>query len=503
MSDPGGSLGAPGVTVTAPNSSGGVVVASDVLLTQLDSLARLAESLRLSAGELAGVVESLGSRASLASDIPRSALEARRMSIAALQTVLAAANHAADLGAGVRLSLVRYAATEQFVMSIGHRVGEGIAEVLGAGFRIFGAPMLVTAVGGVLAGAALTGRKPAALALEAQSFLKVHGRILTNPYSVRIIRELASDADGFGEGFLLVPPPLADGLQSAGVTGVSSSATVVVGLGRSVGLFEPTGVTVRKTSSFEYGTPPTSLEDRSTAFPRPDTDPNGEQIRIDRYVEAGKPDRFDVFIPGTVTFNPKTATEPFDFQSDLAGVGNQPMASYQAVADALTQAGVTSSSPIVFNGYSQGGLVASQLAASGNYNVRGVVTFGSPTAQVRMPASIPVLTVRNSEDLVPATSGYDVNPNAVVVQRSAFEHSSVPPDFTVPAHELDQYQQTAAIVDGSTSSEVRGVLDPLNRFGDGATRVDSTLWLATRVPLGDASGAPAPTALAGVEAPSR
>ena len=93
-----------------------------------------------------------------------------------------------------------------------------------------------------------------------------------------------------------------------------------------------------------------------------------------------------------------------------------------------------------------------------------------------------MLTVRNTEDLVPATSGYDLNPHALVVERPAFAHQSVPSDWAVPAHRLSYYQQTAAVVDEARSGQVRAVLDPLNRFGAGATRVDSTLWAATRVP---------------------
>jgi hypothetical protein len=110
-----------------------------------------------------------------------------------------------------------------------------------------------------------------------------------------------------------------------------------------------------------------------------------------------------------------------------------------------------------------------------------VVTFGAPSAQVHVPASIPVLSVRNSEDLVPATSGYDTNPHAVVVQSAAFAQGGIPTDWAVPAHRLSYYQQTATAVDGSSSSEVRGVLDPLDSFGSGTQRVDSTLWVATRV----------------------
>jgi hypothetical protein len=474
-----------GAALRITSEQGGrVVVASDALLAQLDSLGRLAEHLRLCAGSLVGVIETLEPRDSIAYDVPPAALEARRVSSAAVSALLTAQNRADGLSSAVMGCLKEYTEVERLATGLGHRIDEAVAWAAGAQVRLFALPASVWAVTGLLAASAITHRSPGLLATGLQDYLKRHGRILTSPASVAIIREMASDADGFGTGFLLVPPPIADALESTRITGVPSSSNAVVDAGRTLGLFEPTGEVVRKTSSFEFGTPPTSLVDRAKSFPTPETDPNGEQIRIDRYVEAGKPDRFDVYIAGTVTFDPKTGTQPFDLTSDLNGVGGQSSASYDAVVHAMRQAGVTPSSPVVLNGYSQGGLLAAQVAASGQFDVHGVVTFGAPSAQVAIPASIPVLTVRNAEDLVPATSGYDTNPHAVVVERPVFASSPVPSEWAVPAHRLSYYSQTASIVDESHSSEVRNILDPLNRFGAGATRIDSTLWVATRVPEG-------------------
>jgi hypothetical protein len=472
----------PGFTVTAPLPTGDVVVASDALLAQVDALGHLATSLRHSAGDLTGVVQRLDLKASITSDVPSSAHDARRFAHSAQRALLATADHASNLAEGVRAALVVYEQAEDDISVVGHALEEYIAERLGVAFRLVGVPLAIIAGAGLLGGAAIAGRSPAAYADEIQSFLERHGRILNNPITVRVVRALAANADGFAAGFNLGSPFLASLLRQTGLTGVSSSANQTVQLGREFGLFEPTGESVRKTSAFEYGSAPTSLAQRANSFPDPGRDPNGEQIRIDRYVEPGKPDRFDVYIAGTVTFDPRTGTEPFDLQSDLSGVGQQPTASARAVVDAMRQAGITSHTPVVLNGYSQGGLVASSIAASGKFDVQGVVTFGAPSAQVHLPASIPVLTVRNSEDIVPATSGYDVNRHAVVVTRDAFAHQPVPSDVVVAGHDLRVYQDTAAVVDGSRSSEVRGVLDPLNRFGAGATKVDSTLWAATRVP---------------------
>ncbi|MEJ1230823.1 MAG: hypothetical protein WDM88_09820 [Galbitalea sp.] len=191
------------------------------------------------------------------------------------------------------------------------------------------------------------------MATRLQYFLREHGRILTNAATVAGIRETASDVDGFMDGFLGVPPEAAGLLEHLGVTGVASSSAAVVGAGRGVGLFRESGVAVKKTSSFEFGSPPTSLVDRAGSFPDPKNDPGGEQIRIDRYVEPGQPDRFDVYVAGTVTFDPKTAGEAFDLTSDLVGVANGSPASYRAVLDAMAQAGVTPASPVVLNGYSR------------------------------------------------------------------------------------------------------------------------------------------------------
>ena len=327
-----------------------------------------------------------------------------------------------------------YSTTEDVATSVVHTANEQVAWGLGVFVREFAVPIALFAAGQLIADRVFLGLTPAEVAGQAQEVLEQHGRILTNPVTVALIREAASDADGFGAGFSGIPLGIADDLEARGSIGVPWSAANVVATANTIGLLKDSPVSVRKTSSFEYGAPPTTLLDRANSFPDPHADPNGEQIRIDRYVTPGQPDRFDVYIAGTVTFDPKTGTEPFDFGSDLTGVANGSPASYRAVESAMRQAGITPTSPVVLNGYSQGGLVASLLAASGKYNVKGVVTFGAPSAQAHIPASIPVLSVRNTEDLVPATAGYDTDPNAVVVQRAAFAHGGIPTDLAVPAH---------------------------------------------------------------------
>jgi hypothetical protein len=109
-------------------------------------------------------------------------------------------------------------------------------------------------------------------------------------------------------------------------------------------------------------------------------------------------------------------------------------------------------------------MVAAELAASRPDQVVGVLTLGSPIAQVDLPADIPVLAIEHSNDVVPALSG-KVNPlteNLVTVAR---EIPSPHGSDALAAHDLQAYERTAQLVDsdGSTGiTRIRGLL--MSRF---------------------------------------
>jgi hypothetical protein len=307
---------------------------------------------------------------------------------------------------------------------------------------------------------------------------------------VGLIREGVTDSDEFGEGFLGVPPPIAEvlGADGLGVLGVGSSAAVITRLGGVLGLLRETEVAVRRTSISSSPTNERSgegfsrtLAERASQFISSDKQPNGEQIRIEKFVQPGHPARYEVYVAGTVSFDPVSASEPFDLTSNVSGVADESPGAYRAVVEAMQQAGITPTSPVVLNGYSQGGLIASLVASSNDYNVKGLVTFGAPSGQVPVAASIPTLTVRHTEDLVPALGGNEVNPDAVVVYRTLFDEHDPPTDLPVAGHDFGFYKQTAAIIDRSDNPQLRSVLDPINHFEDGATRVTTTAYLAHRI----------------------
>jgi len=158
----------------------------------------------------------------------------------------------------------------------------------------------------------------------------------------------------------------------------------------------------------------------------------------------------------------------------------------------MARAGVTAESEVVLVGHSQGGLVASLVAASGNYNVRGLVTFGAPAGGVRIPAAVPTLSVRHSDDLVPALGGYDVDNRPVVISREAYADRAVPQGVAVPAHDMTEYEETARRIDEATSARVRdavaATVDAEPARDTPAETVESTRYVAVRVPRSATSG---------------
>ena len=163
------------------------------------------------------------------------------------------------------------------------RVGSGRAT------RLFGLPILLWSAAATLLDSALSGRSPAELPRRDAGVPEEHGRILTSAATVAIVRQLAANADGFGAGFLMVPPPLSAALDSAGSPTSRPRRTRWSRRAERSACSSRRGQPLRKTSSFDFGIPPTSLVPGRNRFPRPGTDPGGEQIRIDRYVEPASP----------------------------------------------------------------------------------------------------------------------------------------------------------------------------------------------------------------------
>jgi pimeloyl-ACP methyl ester carboxylesterase len=393
--------------------------------------------------------------------------------------LLSTARRATMLSQSLRGCVETYGATENAVRKAARTIEGQFAWLIGK----MTPQLLPPVLGALLIGEGLifltTHMTVKQQAKAAQVFLREHPRLLNNPMTVAGIRAVTMSLDEWGDGVLGIPVPVAHGVSRD--AGVAGSAATVAALGGLFGLLRESPVTVRPTSTSFGAVPPRSIEQRAERIPTGGSTDTATRIRIDRYSMPGGPDRFDVYIGGTVTFDPVARKQPFDLTSNISGVAQQSPGSVRAVEQAMRAAGVTSSTPVVLNGYSQGGLVASLVASSGNYDVHGVVTFGSPAGQITVPEHVPVLELRNAEDIVPALDGDDASNRAIVVERTVFADRAMPTGNAVPAHLLTYYKETADLVDHAKSSELRGITHDLAQFGDGATAVNSTTWQATRL----------------------
>ena len=158
-----------------------------------------------------------------------------------------------------------------------------------------------------------------------------------------------------------------------------------------------------------------------------------------------------MYLPGTSEWNPLSHQKAFDARSDLELIANgKNSTSYRAANAALTAFGVTRKDRLILVGYSQGGMVAAELAQH-HSNVTGVVTMGSPISKEALPANIAVISLEHSNDVVPALSG-STNP-MTENWATATRHVDLNLGETVlKAHNIGEYVQTAALADSSEDS---------------------------------------------------
>lgn len=124
--------------------------------------------------------------------------------------------------------------------------------------------------------------------------------------------------------------------------------------------------------------------------------------------------------------------------------------------------GIDSSSPVTLTGYSQGGVIAAQVAASGDFAVDGLLTVGAPAGQVSVPHDIPYLAIEHSNDLVPALGGTFASSSPVIVRRQLFDGPPPASELILPAHQLSNYLDTARLVDASPNGAIGDAVARLN-----------------------------------------
>ncbi|MBN9177426.1 MAG: hypothetical protein J0I43_08695 [Microbacterium sp.] len=277
--------------------------------------------------------------------------------------------------------------------------------------------------------------------------------------------------------------PLAPGgdVTLLGLAGVLlSGAATTLGLGtvprgtRLGGPEAPVTVTRLGTSGGVVA-PPASLADTVDRIPR------GEgRVRVERYTMPDGSRRFAAYVAGTVTTTDRR--EPMDWWSNLALYGRGHAASEAAVAAALADAGARPGDSVELFGHSQGGMAASSLALSEEYDVPLLVTYGDPV-QAEVGESTLSVAVRHLDDPVSALAGGGTA--AGVGAAGSFVATRETPgtlatgQSPIDPHLLGAYRETATMLDASTDPRMGGVRERLAELAQ-AGSVEVFTYSATR-----------------------
>jgi hypothetical protein len=291
--------------------------------------------------------------------------------------------------------------------------------------------------------------------------------LISSPAFVALVRGVVSGSDEFLIGLFGLPAMLdANRLREQGITGVAFAASVAASAAQYAGVFRPAPVQtveVKTKGAQQRPAAPTTYEELVERMPHGGAD--SPQIRIERYQDASGADQWIVWTGGTIEAGfPESSTEPWDNRSNVTAVAHTDAESLEATLQAMRLAGIPEGASVLHVGYSQGGIVASGIAASGLFDST-LVTFGSPVESFEFDDDLARTHVEHTEDVIPALSGErrDSLNGGTVVQRSLYDGGTPPPgDDPLPAHNLDRYRETARLIDQSSEERLTPAIDPLS-----------------------------------------
>jgi hypothetical protein len=190
-----------------------------------------------------------------------------------------------------------------------------------------------------------------------------------------------------------------------------------------------------------------------------------------------------VDIPGTKSWDPAESTDVTSLATNARALVGEPTTYAAGVLLALRRAGVHADEPVLLAGHSQGGMVAVEVAAiahrTGEFDVTHVLTAGSPIGRTvgALPASVEVLALENSTDVVPHLDAA-ANPDRRNVTTVGFRAGN---GTILGDHALEpDYEDGARLVDISRAPSLRNFEDSIARFLQGGPAVTHTYTVSRR-----------------------
>jgi hypothetical protein len=179
-------------------------------------------------------------------------------------------------------------------------------------------------------------------------------------------------------------------------------------------------------------------------------------IEVIEITSAGE-QAYIVVVPGTQSAGSGAGGEnPFDEVGILEAMVYSSEDMTLAALRALEAAGAEHGAPVVAVGYSQGGIHTMNMAADPrflhDYDLRYVLTAGSPVAGISPAPGVQSLHLEHREDWVPGTDGA---PNPETKERVTVGLTQTPralegEGILGPGHTLDTYQDGARLVSASS-----------------------------------------------------